>query len=102
MASYNYSGPAMAPPDGQTADFDDPPNDNPLALGAFMLMLVVSTLCVAIRIYAKLYVVRKMQPEDGMSAPKPWNATLRPHSAQLARLFLFFPCPVCRSWYGLR
>lgn len=56
----------MEAPDGEVSNFDDPENNNSLAWGAFMLMLVVSTLCVVARGYGRLCVVKKIEIEDGM------------------------------------
>ncbi|KAH9893054.1 hypothetical protein F4778DRAFT_749438 [Xylariomycetidae sp. FL2044] len=56
--------PALAPPDGVTAQFDNPPNGNGIALSSLIVMMVVSTACVLLRAYGKVYLTKKIQPED--------------------------------------
>lgn len=63
--SMDISGPALAPPAGQTSHFDNPPNNNSLGLGAFLLMLAIASLFFCIRAYGKLYVIRRVEVEDG-------------------------------------
>lgn len=64
MASYNLSGPALAPPEGVTPNFDNPPNGNAVASTSLILMMVISTLCILIRLYGKVYMTRKVHIED--------------------------------------
>lgn len=54
----------MAAPDGETSNLDDPPNENGLALGMLIMMISVSTICVCIRGYARVYLLRKVQLEE--------------------------------------
>lgn len=63
------NGPAMAPPEGETSDFTNPPNENPLAIGVLVTMIVISTLCVLIRLYARVYLLRKVQLEESEYSP---------------------------------
>ncbi|KAH9995932.1 hypothetical protein F4779DRAFT_194042 [Xylariaceae sp. FL0662B] len=56
--------PAMPAPDGITPIFDNPPNQNGLAITILTLCLVISTICVCLRVYARLYLLRKVQAED--------------------------------------
>ncbi|RYP20875.1 hypothetical protein DL767_009381 [Monosporascus sp. MG133] len=56
--------PAMAAPDGITPNFDNPPNQNGLAVAVLTLCLVVSTICVCLRVYARIYLLRKFQVEE--------------------------------------
>ncbi|KAK7714070.1 hypothetical protein SLS64_004167 [Diaporthe eres] len=58
------NGPAMAPPAGETSNFTNPPNENPLAIGVLVTMIVISTLCVLVRLYARVYLLRKVQAEE--------------------------------------
>lgn len=63
------NGPAMAPPAGETSDFTNPPNENPLAIGVLVTMIVISTLCVLVRLYARVYLLRKVQAEESEYSP---------------------------------
>jgi hypothetical protein len=58
------NGPAMAPPKGEVSEFDNPPNENPLAIGVLVTMIVISTFCVLVRLYARVYLLRKVQVEE--------------------------------------
>lgn len=58
------NGPAMAPPPGETSDFSNPPNENPLAIGVLVTMIVISTFCVLVRLYARVYLLRKVAAEE--------------------------------------
>lgn len=57
-------GPALAPPPGQVSNFVDPPNQNRLAIGAMTACTAVVAICFAIRVYAKLVVMRKAQTQE--------------------------------------
>jgi hypothetical protein len=61
--------PAMEPPEGQEANFENPPNENALALGIITVTLVIGTLCVLLRAYARVYLLRKVQIEEGEFTP---------------------------------
>lgn len=58
------NGPAMAPPPGETSNFSNPPNENPMAIGVLVTMIVISTICVLVRLYARCYLLRKIQAEE--------------------------------------
>lgn len=64
----NRSAPALAPPRGVIPNFENPPNGNTTASVAFIVMMVVSTLCLVVRAYGKLYPRRMVYFEDGKSA----------------------------------
>lgn len=57
--------PAMEPPAGQEANLENPPNENALAMGIITSTLVIGTLCVLLRAYARVYLLRKVQIEEG-------------------------------------
>lgn len=59
------ASPALAPPDGVTPQFDSPPNQNDLAYGVTTALSVVLTICVLIRLYARVGLERKFGLEDG-------------------------------------
>lgn len=58
---------AMALPDGETRNFENPPNENGLAMAIITITLVVGTVCVLLRGYARLYLLRKVQIEESKS-----------------------------------
>jgi hypothetical protein len=62
----DMDGPALTPPAGVTSDFDNPPNNNPLAVGVLSTCAAVATLCIIIRVYARVVLLRKVQIEEGM------------------------------------
>ncbi|KAI1337555.1 hypothetical protein F5Y15DRAFT_425598 [Xylariaceae sp. FL0016] len=64
MAAMNLSAPALAAPDGVTPNFDDPPNGNGVASAAFILMMVISTLSVALQAYGKVWLTKKVHLDD--------------------------------------
>ncbi|KAI0470580.1 hypothetical protein GGR56DRAFT_134946 [Xylariaceae sp. FL0804] len=58
------ASPALAAPEGVTPNFVDPPNQNGLAYGVLSICLVLSTICFALRVYAKVFMLRKVQAEE--------------------------------------
>ncbi|KAI8623621.1 hypothetical protein F5Y19DRAFT_492473 [Xylariaceae sp. FL1651] len=58
------NGPALMPPPGIVSNFDSPPNGDALAYTAVTLCLVVSTIAVSIRVYAKFICARRIKLED--------------------------------------
>lgn len=60
--------PAMPAPEGVTPNFDDPPNMNGLAVAIIRLTLVIASVCLLLRAYARVYLLRKAQIEQGKSA----------------------------------
>ncbi|KAF9872899.1 hypothetical protein CkaCkLH20_09762 [Colletotrichum karsti] len=57
-------GPAMAPPDGEVSNFVDPPNENGLAIAIIAICLVVVVLCLAVRAYARLIILKRAQTQE--------------------------------------
>lgn len=57
-------GPAMAPPDGEISNFVDPPNQNGLAIGVIAACTSVVVICLAIRLYAQLVLMRRVQVQE--------------------------------------
>ncbi|KAK8136734.1 hypothetical protein PG984_004674 [Apiospora sp. TS-2023a] len=65
MTTIDLSASVLPPPDGTVSNFIDPPSkNNALGLGAVSLMLIVSTLAVAARVYGRFFLVRQVKPED--------------------------------------
>ncbi|KAI0023352.1 hypothetical protein F4780DRAFT_77269 [Xylariomycetidae sp. FL0641] len=57
--------PALTPPPGVIPNFDNPPNQDAMVLGVTIFCLVIATIAVAIRAYAKIFCFRKVRYEDG-------------------------------------
>lgn len=66
--------PALAPPPGVTANFENPRNLSHPELA--VLQLVVATAVVGMRVYTKLGVVRKMLAEDCECHSPEWRVRL--------------------------
>lgn len=58
------AGPAMPHPDGLEPNFEDPPNQNGLAIGVFTACTAVVVICLAIRLYAKIGLMRRAQTQE--------------------------------------
>lgn len=56
--------PAMAPPTGEVSNFINPPNQNGMAVGIMVLCVVVTTLCLLIRAYARLILLKRIQAQE--------------------------------------
>ena len=64
--------PALPPPPGITPNFVNPPNLRAPAWSA--LQLVLATIAVAVRLYTKRFIVRRMLAEDCTSRILEWQA----------------------------
>lgn len=62
-------GPAMVPPNGTIPDFDDPPNSNSLGIGIGVMCLFLGTTTFFLRVYSRIFIVKKLQIEDCASYP---------------------------------
>lgn len=60
-------GAAMEAPDGVEAIFDNPPNQNGLAIAIITVTMVIATLCIFMRAYARVYLLRKVGLEESES-----------------------------------
>ncbi|KAI5240562.1 hypothetical protein E4T47_05494 [Aureobasidium subglaciale] len=58
------AAPALAPPAGITADFDNPPNKNYLAWIVTTLCMAFATFSVIVRLYAKVLIMKRPQVEE--------------------------------------
>lgn len=56
--------PAMTPPPGVDPNFDNPHNQNTMALAVMSVCLAVSTIAIALRLYARCAVVQVVQWQD--------------------------------------
>lgn len=57
-------GPALPPPEGVEPNFDNPPNESTLALGALFTCLSLATIFLLIRFYVRLFIVKKTHLGD--------------------------------------
>lgn len=62
----DMDGPALAPPEGVTPDLDNPANENGLAMFVLIFCSVISTICVLLRGYGKVYLLKRFQLEEGL------------------------------------
>ncbi|KAI1453479.1 hypothetical protein F4805DRAFT_443350 [Annulohypoxylon moriforme] len=58
------NGPALAPPDGVTPNFIDPPNKNYEAIAVLVVCLFLSTAAAIGRAYSRTFVTKKVQLQD--------------------------------------
>ena len=58
------NGPALTPPNGTVSQFVNPPNKNALGNFVAIFCLLIATLAVCLRTYAKLFIHRKVHIED--------------------------------------
>ncbi|KAB8265105.1 hypothetical protein BDV32DRAFT_134950 [Aspergillus pseudonomiae] len=56
--------PAYPPPDGITPNFDNPTNRNAFALGILVACVTVTTICFLMRVYARVYLLKKIRIEE--------------------------------------
>lgn len=59
------SGPALAPPNGTVSNFENPPNQNALAIGVMSTCVAVASLCLFIRAYLAI-LARRVTIAEGM------------------------------------
>ena len=58
------AAPALEAPEGVTPDFENPPDRNDLAWFVTTLCLVVSTICLLIRAYARTWREKRLHKEE--------------------------------------
>ncbi|EQB58540.1 hypothetical protein CGLO_01210 [Colletotrichum gloeosporioides Cg-14] len=58
------ASPALEPPEGVTPNFDNPPNQNGLAWAVTTACMVIATLCLFVRCYARLWIEKKVRIEE--------------------------------------
>jgi hypothetical protein len=64
LAKY-LNGPSSPPPLGIVPHLDDPPNRNSLGLAIGIICMIVSSVALVLRIYSRVFVVKRVHPEDG-------------------------------------
>ncbi|KAI6084003.1 hypothetical protein F4821DRAFT_271385 [Hypoxylon rubiginosum] len=62
------NGPALAPPDGVMPNFENPPNKNYIAAAVVPLCLTVTTIAVLLRVWARVFLLRKVGLPDALMA----------------------------------
>lgn len=85
MAEIGPQTPAMEPPDGQVSNFDDPPNENDMAIAILSILIFISTTVVALRLWTRFAIIREQffgdcKPDshvDELSAPQPLSAAAK-------------------------
>ncbi|OQE34878.1 hypothetical protein PENCOP_c015G07554 [Penicillium coprophilum] len=65
--AMDLNGPALAPPEGVIPNLDNPPNNNGLAIGVLSACTAIATVCLFIRAYARIWLLRKVQIEEGLT-----------------------------------
>lgn len=87
--------PALQPPAGVTANFDNPSNNNGLAWAVTTVCTVVATICLLLRLFARVWLDRTIRLEESEWA-------LRVESTKLTDLTVLMicayvcPCPCIR------
>ncbi|KAF2013464.1 hypothetical protein BU24DRAFT_314463, partial [Aaosphaeria arxii CBS 175.79] len=61
--------PAMAPPAGQTANLENPPNHNGAVVAVYTVCITIVTIFVALRVYAKFIFLRNSRIVDYLLVP---------------------------------
>lgn len=61
------NGPALAPPDGVIPNFDNPPNQTYIGAAVVPICLAATTIAVLLRVYARIFCVKKVGLPDGKS-----------------------------------
>lgn len=60
-----YAGPALPHPDGIIPDLENPQNDNVSGYVVTTLLLTLGSLAFLIRLYVKIFLMRKVRLEEG-------------------------------------
>jgi len=58
------AAPALEAPAGVTPEFGNPPNENGLAWFVTTFCMVIATLCLFVRMYAKVWVLKRVRAEE--------------------------------------
>jgi hypothetical protein len=64
------NGPALKPPPGIVPNFTDAPNQTALCFGVTITCAILVTFGAVIRLYTRIFCIKKMRLEDCMSMPK--------------------------------
>lgn len=64
LLEARLNGPAMAPPAGLYSNFKDPSNMNDYIIMTLVFCMTFSTVSVLVRMYTKLFLIRKVLLED--------------------------------------
>lgn len=75
MAEIDSNTPGMAPPEGEESNFDNPPNENAMAIAILSILIFISTTVVALRLWTRFVVIRERFVAD--CKPDPRRGELR-------------------------
>lgn len=78
------NGPAMVPPPGVTPNFVDPPNQRHIVLFVLIFYMTLSTIVILMRMYTKIFLLRKTVFEDCMSPFIAWFSDTNVHRRRRA------------------
>ncbi|KAK6949613.1 hypothetical protein Daesc_009696 [Daldinia eschscholtzii] len=82
------NSPALPAPEGFVPNFDNPSNNNGLAFGVMIACTAITTICLLIRLYARLFLFKQLKVEDCMfSEPDVSRRKNDVHYAALAYAF---------------
>lgn len=63
-------GPALKPPVGVQSNFENPPNSNAIPEAVIPICLVLVSVAVLLRYYARAFVAKEIKVDDGMLHPR--------------------------------
>ncbi|KAI0118756.1 hypothetical protein GGR51DRAFT_497519 [Nemania sp. FL0031] len=69
MSGVDLNAPALDPPLGVQANFDNPPNKNDVIIGVYTVEIFLATIFVLIRLYAKFIFLKAPRLEDYLLLP---------------------------------
>jgi hypothetical protein len=69
------NGPALTPPSGIVSNFESPPNENYMCFVVLTISLIIATLLLLVRAYARIFCVGRVYIEDGKDS-HPRKSTL--------------------------
>ncbi|KAK7754815.1 hypothetical protein SLS62_003129 [Diatrype stigma] len=69
MAANYLDSPAMEPPPGEVQDLDNPPNKNDVVIAVYTVCIVIVSVFVALRIYAKFVFLKAPRIQDYLLIP---------------------------------
>ncbi|KAF2972674.1 hypothetical protein GQX73_g954 [Xylaria multiplex] len=69
MSGIDLDAPALDPPSGVTANLDNPPNHNGAVIAIYTVSILITTIFVLIRLYAKFLFLKAPRLEDYLLIP---------------------------------
>lgn len=83
--------PAAKPPPEQTANFAHPPRLKYVYMGVFIPVSLVATSLVAVRIYARKFLIKHLWWDDCRSQSKSWDTDLAECTSRFVRSGMGIP-----------